>query len=109
MVAQQLILAEPPLSASGEAPHGKVEAVVPWSWSADQGGRPACPGLQPPRTSSGGLSWPALSQSCVSWHVLSGFALILGLHLLQLSLNVCSDFICDFSSDQSVLATCKLA
>ena len=41
--------------------------------------------------------------------VLSGFGVVLGLHLVQLSLNRCSNNFCDFMSGQSVLATCILA
>ena len=70
-------------------------------------GRPA-QGAKPPPTSSGGLSWAALSGSCWSWPVLSGLNLILGLHLVHLSLNRCSDIFCDFMSGQSVLASCIL-
>ena len=81
----------------------------PRAWSADQDGRPACPRLQPPPTSCGGLSWAALSNPRWSWPVLSGFGWVLGLHLVRLSLNRCFDNFCDFMSGQSVLATYILA
>ena len=77
--------------------------------SADQTGRPAYQWRQPPPTSSGGLSWAALSEPRWSWLVLSGLNLILGLHLVHLSLNLRSDIFCDFMSGQSVLLTCILA
>jgi hypothetical protein len=66
-------------------------------------------GLQPPPTSSGGLFWAALSESRWFWLVLSGLNLILGLHLVHLSLNLRSDIFCDFMSGQNMLATCILA
>ena len=44
-----------------------------------------------------------------SWLDLSGFGVVLGLHLVQLSLNHRSDIFRDFMSGQSVLATCILA
>ena len=59
--------------------------------------------------SAGGLSWAALSDPHWSWPVLSGLNLVLGLHLVCLSLILCSDIFCDFMSSQSVLATCILA
>ena len=52
-------------------------------------------------------AWPCLNTGIEL--VLSGFALVLGLHLVQLSLNRCSDILCDFVSGQSVLATYILA
>ena len=45
----------------------------------------------------------------MSWPVLIGFDLVLGLHLVHLSLNPRSDIFCDFLSGQSVLVTCILA
>ena len=81
----------------------------PRARSADQAGRPACQWHQPPPTSSGGLSWASLYGPRWSWSVLNGFGLVLGLHLVQLSLNRRSDNFCDFMSGQSVLATCILA
>ena len=66
-------------------------------------------GANRPQPSSGGLSWAALSDPCRSWPVLSGLSWVLGLHLVHLSLNHCSDIFCDFVSGQSVLVTCILA
>ena len=71
-------------------------------------GRPAH-GRQPPPDSAGGLSWDALSDPRWSWRVLSGLNLVLGIHLVHLRLNRCSDNFCDFIAGQSVLATCILA
>src|SRR6185312_16163580 len=81
----------------------------PWAWSADLGGRPASPWRQLPPTSSGGLSWAALSDLRWSRLVLGGLSWVLGLHLVHLSLNRCSDIFSDFMSGQRVLATCILA
>ena len=60
-------------------------------------------------TSSGRLSWASLSDPRWGWPVLTSFGLVLGLHLVHLSLNRRSDIFCDFMSGQSVLATCILA
>ena len=60
-------------------------------------------------SSSGGLSWAALSGPRWCWPILSGFGVVLGQHLVQLSLNHRSDNFYDFMSGQSVLATCILA
>ena len=79
----------------------KLRRWGPRASSADQVGRSTCPGHQPPPSSSNGLSWACL--------VLTGFGLVLGLHLVQMSLNRRSDIFCDFMSGQSVLATCILA
>ena len=76
-----------------------------------------------PTYRSAGLPWPSTAPSCwglglsgppclihagvgLSWLV---FALVLGLHLVHLSLNRYSDIFCDFLLGQSVLATCILA
>src|SRR6185503_12918938 len=89
---------------------------VPWlkRWgprarSADQVGRSACPGHQPPPTSSARLSLAFLSDPHWGWPVLTSFGLVLGLHLVHLSLNYHSNIFCDFMLGQSVLATCILA
>ena len=87
----------------------KLRRWGPRACSADQGGRPTAQGLQPPPTSSGGLSWAALSGPRWSWFDLSGFGVVLGLHLVQMSLNRRSDIFYDFMSGQSMLATCILA
>ena len=71
-------------------------------------GRPAG-GAHRPQLPRVGLvwAWPCLNTgACL---VLTGFASVLGLHLVQLSLNRRSDILCDFVSGQSVLATYILA
>ena len=89
---------------------------VPWlrRWgprarSADQVGRSACPGHQPPPTSSGRLSWASLSDPRWGWPVLTCLNWVLASLLVHLSLNRCSDNFYDFMSGQSVLVTCILA
>ena len=77
--------------------------------SADRAGRPTAHSRPPPPASAGGLSEAALSDSRGSWPVSSGMNLVLGLHLIELSLNRCSDIFYDFMSGQSVLGTCILA
>src|SRR6185503_7871514 len=86
---------------------------VPWlrRWGprarlADQIGRSACPGHQPPPTSSGRLSWASLSHPHWGWPVLTCLYWVLTSLLVHLSLNRCSDNFCDFMSGQSVLVTC---
>ena len=86
-----------------------VEVVGPTGQVGRPVGRSACPGHQPPPTSSGRLYWASLSDPHWGWPVLTSFGLVLGLHLVHLSLNRCSDIFCDFMSGQSVLATCILA
>ena len=81
----------------------------PRARSADLVGRSACPGHQPPPTSSGRLSWASLSDLHWGWPALTSFGLVLGLHLVHLSLNHRSDIFCDFMSGQNVLAICILA
>src|SRR6185312_4026756 len=81
----------------------------PWARSADQVGRSACPGHQPPPTSSGGLSWASLSDLRWGWPVLTCLNWVLASLLIHLSLNRCSNNFCDFMSGQSVLVTCILA
>ena len=81
----------------------------PRARSADQAGRPACQWCQPPPTSSGGPVWASSGLNARVRLVLSGFGVVLRLHLVQLSLNRRFDIFCDFISGQSVLATCILA
>ena len=81
----------------------------PWASSADQVGRSTCPGRQLPPSSSNGLSWASSCLNAGACIVLTGFGVVLGLHLVQMSLNRRSDIFCDFMSGQSVLATCILA
>src|SRR6185437_7749336 len=92
---------------------GRVRFYV-WRWGPRAGrqttlvGRPAG-GAHRPQLPRVGLvwAWPCLNTgACL---VLTGFALVLELHLVQLSLNRCSDIFCDFMLGQSVLATCILA
>ena len=64
---------------------------------------------QPPPASAGGLSWASSCLKVEAWPVLSGLSVVLGLHLVRLSLNLRFDFICDFMPGQSVLATCLFA
>ena len=56
-----------------------------------------------------GLVWASLSDPRWGWSVLTSFGLVLGLHLVHLSLDHRSDIFCDFMSCQNVLATCILA
>jgi hypothetical protein len=81
----------------------------PRARSADQVGRSTYPGHQPHPTSSGSVSWASLFDPHWGWHVLTSFGLVLGLHLVHLSLNHRSDIFCDFMLGQSVLATYILA
>jgi hypothetical protein len=71
-------------------------------------GRPT-QGTNRPQLLGVGLVWASSCPNTEAQPVLSSFALVLGLVLVHLSLNLCSDFIYDFIVDQSVLATCKLA
>src|SRR6185312_11830846 len=87
----------------------KLKRWGPRARSADQVGRSACPGRQPPPSSSNGLSWASSCLNAGVYLVLTCFGVVLGLHLVQLSLNRCSDNFCDFMSGQSVLVTCILA
>ena len=64
---------------------------------------------QPPPSSSGRLSWASSCLNAGACLVLTAFGLVLGLHLVHLSLNRRSDIFCGFMSGQSVLATCILA
>ena len=60
-------------------------------------------------TSSNGLSWASYCLNTGAWLVLTGFELVLGLHLVQLSLNHRSDIFYDFMWGQNVLAICTFA
>ena len=66
-------------------------------------------GTNRPQPSSGGLVWGSSYPNAEVWLVLNWFGLVLGLHLVELSLNLRSDIFFDFLSGQSVLATCILA
>ena len=90
-------------------PRSKLKAVGLTGRSADQGvSRPAS-GANRLQLLGVGLvwAWPGLNTGAC--FVLTKFASVLGLHLVQLSLNRCSDIFFDFMSGQSVLATCILA
>ena len=50
----QLCLGEPTSTSNDKPPRGRVEAVGPMGWSADQGGRPATQWAQP---TSAFLGW----------------------------------------------------
>ena len=56
-----------------------------------------------------GLVWASTCPRVVARAVLTGFALVLGLHLVHLSLILCSDIFWNFLPGQSVLATCKIS
>ena len=102
-------LLEPPQGANGMPPHGWLRVVGPTGSSADQGGRPATQWRQPPPTTRCGPSWASSCLNAGVEPVLSGCGLVLGLLLVHLSLNQCSDIFCDFMSGQNVLAICILA
>ena len=78
-------------------------------WSADQVVVWPTQGANRPQLLGIGLVWASFCPKDVTWLVLAGFGLVLRLDLVHLSLNLCSDFIYDFISDQSVFATCKIA
>ena len=59
-----------------------------------------------PQLPSAGLVWASSCPKVEARLVLIGFASVLGLHLIHLSLILRSDIFCDFISGQSVLATC---
>ena len=71
-------------------------------------GRPPS-GANHPQLPSVGLVWASSCPKVEARLVLIGFASVLGLHLIHLSLILRSDIFCDFISGQSVLATCILA
>ena len=77
--------------------------------SADQGGRPATQWPQLPQLLGVGLVCASSCPKVVARLVLTGFALVFGLHLVHLSLILRSNIFCDFMLGQSVLTTCMLA
>ena len=103
------ILGEPPLGAYEMLPHGRFKRWGPWAGRPTRViGRPAG-GAHRPQLPGVGLvwAWPCLNTG--PFLVLTGFEMVLGLHLVHLSLNRRSDIFYDFKSGQSVLATCILA
>ena len=92
-------------------PRALVEAVGP-TGLAGQPGRSS--GLPGPPTAPNFLEWAwlVLVSPCPKLEARpapAGFASVLGLDLVHLSLNRYSDIFCDFVSGQSVLVTCILA
>ena len=90
-------------------PRSKFKAVGPTGRSADQGADRPASGANRPQLLGVGLvlAWPGLNTKVEL--VLSDLSLVLGLHLVHLSLNWYSDIFCDFLLGQSVLVTCILA
>ena len=87
----------------------KLRRWGPWAWSADLlVGWPSLAANRP-QLLGVGLVWALPRLITEVWPVLSRFGLVLGLHLVHLSLILCSDIFCDFLSGQSVPATCILA
>ena len=96
---------EPPAVAPQTDVVSQQESATCLGW----GGGAHRPGRQPPPTS---WSWLVLVSPCPKVEARpapAGFASVLGLHLVHLSLNRYSDIFCDFVSGQSVLVTCILA
>ena len=89
-------------------PRSKLKAVGPTGRSDDQAvGRPASGANRPQLLAVGPVwAWPGLNTGVE--FVLSSFASVIGLLLVHLSLNQCSDIFCDFLSGQSVLAPCEI-
>ena len=105
----QLILSEPTKGTNALPPCGKLRRWGPWAWRPTRVvGQPA-QGANRPQLPGAGLVWDLPCLITGVWPVLSGFASVLGLHLVKLILNLCSDIIYDFMLSQSVLATCILA
>ena len=80
-----------------------------WGGGAHGPGRPTSPWCQPPAifflwAVLASLVWSMLVSACLE-RIWSGSWAT----LVHLSLNFCSDIICDFMSSQSILATCILA
>ena len=89
--------------------HGEVEAVGPTGRFGRPGRSVDLPGPPTAPSSSNGLPWASSCLNAGACHVLTGFGVVLGIHLVQMSLNRSSDIFCDFMSGQSVLATSILA
>ena len=71
-------------------------------------GRPALAANRP-QPLGVGLVWASSCPKVEARPTPAGFASVLGLQLVHLSLNLYSDIFCDFVSGPSVLVTCKLA
>ena len=98
MAKMQPFLAEPTWGASETPPRGRAKVVGPTGPSADQVvGRPPS-GTNRPQLPSSGLFWASTCPKVVASLVLTRFASVLGLHLVELSLIRCSDIFCDFLS-----------
>ena len=87
----------------------KLRRWGPRARSADLVGRSACQVGQSPPSSSGRLSGASSWLNAGACLVLIAFGLVLGLHLVHLSLNRYSYIFYVFLLGQSVLATCILA
>ena len=93
---QQLFLAEPTSRTKSKPPRGRAKAVGLTGPSADQVvGRPPS-GANRCQLPSGGLVWASSCPKVVALLVLTGFASVLGLHLVELSLILYSDIFYDF-------------
>ena len=90
-------------------PRALVEAVGPTGQVGRPGRSVGLPVGPTAPSSSGRLSWASSCLNAGACLVLTAFGLVLGLHLVHLSLNRRSDIFCDFMLGQSVLATCILA
>ena len=87
----------------------KLRLWGPQASSANQVGRSTCPGRQPPPSTSNWLSWASSCLNAGACLILTDFGVVLGLHLVQMSLNRRSDIFYYFMSGQSVLAIYILA
>ena len=106
--SHEVRLLQPTSATSGEATRGEVEAVGPMGQVGQPVGRSTCQVGQPPPASSSRLSWASLSELSWSWPILSGLNWVLGLHLVHLSLNRCSDNFCDLCRAKVYLKPAKL-
>ena len=82
----------------------KLRRWGPWAWLAD----PAH-GSNRPQLLGAGLVWASSCSKVEARPAPAGFASVIGLHLVHLSLNLYSDISCVFLLGQSVLVTCILA
>ena len=97
------------LWANREAPRALVEAVGPTGLAGRQGRSVGLPGPPTAPTSWSGLVLVSPCSKDEARPAPAGFASVLGLQLVLLSLNRYSGIFCDFVSGQSVLVTCILA